>query len=697
MILKTLFICFLSILSIVPLDRIAARATLSTPALSWQKRAVLDTLSDSSSDSSSSEHSNSGSDTPDDSDDSDSGTDDDNSRVLLRSLRRLTTIYDRVHRTSYVRKGTLRADNGYKVTRLLQATRNLVKFSPLATHTSMPGNEALLRVLIPKNTLKLRIDVWWPQGSSYCPNRIYVALVRGKRLNGLGRVLTPLHVGTNAQCLPGGRIVMPDIAIDKSEQQRWHQLFVMVDSLNKGSNDLVKVSVRGELRPQQKRASGGICCSDDSRIEICGGTLECVECIVFPTNAPELNDPCVALATHCCAEKFGTRARSSADGDETYVSCSSEMAPATLPETNCGLEDAPSVQPTDLPTMQPTDLPTMQPTDAPATIIVNAPTSQPTNEPTVQPAHVSATPTQHPTDEPTRQPTNAPTLQIGETPTVQPTHAPFEPISGAPTRAPTRSVQPRPEIECANSGMPAFVYDFDDETTDGECLCADLDLFSLLTCICFDESSMVRVLNTQTARVNQLALRDVRVGDLLDDGSGSFSPLMQLSHDGTEQGGDEQWAHVLHVRHQYGVLKVTSNHMVYVIDDQKVLHALRADQLRVDHSLVLTSNAGASVNASIAPNASPVGSSILSIGMSDEVVRVLSPFTASGRVVIDGVLVSCYETPTSLLNEDTMHFLASATYSAIAWWEGSAEASVFAKYAPTIVGWARYLRSSMLL
>eukprot|EP00547_Thalassionema_nitzschioides_P013974 CAMPEP_0194236508 /NCGR_PEP_ID=MMETSP0158-20130606/3726_1 /TAXON_ID=33649 /ORGANISM="Thalassionema nitzschioides, Strain L26-B" /LENGTH=707 /DNA_ID=CAMNT_0038970277 /DNA_START=337 /DNA_END=2457 /DNA_ORIENTATION=- len=237
-------------------------------------------------------------------------------------------------------------------------------------------------------------------------------------------------------------------------------------------------------------------------------------------------------------------------------------------------------EPTALPTRQPALDPTSSPTLEPTRIPTVSPTPGPTASPTSNPTKM---PTFLPTAFPTKSPTNEPTPGPTKTPSLNPSAPP----TGPPSLAPTKLLPLRPTLSPT------------DEQQDTE--------NTLIGCF---SGEMIVVVEGK----GEIPMRDLELGDkvLTLSNPPKFSSLYSFGHK-----SDSEQAHYLQILPSK--LELTHDHMVFITGTQ---HAVPASSLRVGDHLAS-------------------GEVITAI---NQVTRrgVYAPFTTSGDLLVNGVLVSSY-------------------------------------------------------
>merc|ERR1712232_1056178 len=157
------------------------------------------------------------------------------------------------------------------------------------------------------------------------------------------------------------------------------------------------------------------------------------------------------------------------------------------------------------------------------------------------------------------------------------------------------------------------------------------------------------------ADASQALISDLRAGDLVQTGGLTYEPVLGWLHQLRASNNV-----FLTVLHSAGEFRATANHLVFVADgNDRVSKAL--GDLRVGDQIFIN------------PSAAP--SMILSVCESKSSIGMFAPFTASGTVVVDGVVASIYGQP-SMYGKLT-HGSAHAAFFPVRAYHALGLASVF--------------------
>jgi hypothetical protein len=173
-------------------------------------------------------------------------------------------------------------------------------------------------------------------------------------------------------------------------------------------------------------------------------------------------------------------------------------------------------------------------------------------------------------------------FQVAARPVPSPTRAPVPSPTQAPVPAPTQAPVPAPTQAPSTNGF------------------------------CFSGSSTMQMMNEERKQ-----LKDIRVGDIVHVGGGIYEPIYAFGHF-----SPSKVAEVLQISTEKADLQLTKDHMVFLSTNK----AVPAARLKAGDRVL-----------------SDTGDEVVVKGVqSVSVVGMFAPFTPSGRVSVDGILVSCY-------------------------------------------------------
>jgi hypothetical protein len=308
-------------------------------------------------------------------------------------------------------------------------------------------------------------------------------------------------------------------------------------------------------------------------------------------------------------------------------------------------------------------LPTSKPTWRPS----SSPTKKPTLRPTAAPTHK---PSSRPSASPTRAPTPRPSFRPSASPTQAPTHRPSSRPSASPTRAPTPRPSFRPSASPTRAPAPcggtctAAGY----ACCSGSCVqlgtyahCTDCDTCAVSvssgyfcvgsypsqSCIiCFAAYSTVQLASGAHVRMDQLRVGD-SVLDADEHGQLAFSPVVAFT--GVFPNRTGQVMHIGFSHQQGGRISLSPVHLLFASQDA----AGPPQDVQARHvqpGMYLWSK-----GESLALEPALVTSVQVSVE-----TGWFTPLTASGTLMVDGVLASCHTTGP--------HRLVRALYAPWQWW-----------------------------
>lgn len=359
-------------------------------------------------------------------------------------------------------------------------------------------------------------------------------------------------------------------------------------------------------------------------------------------------------------------------GNETTSFAVMGLQPTSTPSTESSIQTnsptgmpvlAPVVAPTPTPSEVPSQTPTgTPPVASPTGAPVRTPSASPSKQPVPSPSGMPSPepPTSSPITPPTSSPTTSPTMASVPTPTMSPTRRPIpsptgepslsipadqEPSTSSPVRVP--EVDP-PTLLPTNVDLPA---DQEPPTSlpvsvpvlspvvapvpapTRESPPTPTVINTVMRMICFSNRNTVLVRG-----IGQVPMDEVKVGDWVEVGRDTFEPVYSFcKHSHTISGEFLQ----IYTAELESPVELSGNHLLFLASpDKQGSAAIPASEVQIGDMLVHGD-----------------GTALVTEIHSVERRGVYAPYTASGSIVVNGILASNYATIEPILaSHDALHF-----------------------------------------